>query len=287
MSPSPSSLVQLLHPWMRGLLWVAGGLVFIAGIQLFILTDETDRYFAWTIQPPLTAAFLGAAYWSSCVLELTAAREHAWARARAAVPAALLFTTLTLIATLIHFDRFHIGADHAPETRVLTWVWIGVYTVVPPVMLLLLIRQSRTPGDDLPAERAISFWLRALISAQAVLTVAVGAMLFSLPEAMADVWPWQLTPLTARVLGAWLLGLSVAAAQVMLENEWGRARPVFISCIAFGVLQFIALARYPDSVRWDGAAIWVYLAWLVSLGLIGIYGAWNASRSMAMAHQHV
>jgi hypothetical protein len=32
----------------------------IAGIQLFVGTEHTDDYFAWTIQPPLTAAFLGA-----------------------------------------------------------------------------------------------------------------------------------------------------------------------------------------------------------------------------------
>jgi hypothetical protein len=44
---------------MRGLLLAAGALVFLAGFQLFILTEQTDLYFAWTIQPPLTAAFLG------------------------------------------------------------------------------------------------------------------------------------------------------------------------------------------------------------------------------------
>ena len=41
---------------MRGLLWVAGVLVFLAGVQLLFFTERTATHFAWTIQPPLTAA---------------------------------------------------------------------------------------------------------------------------------------------------------------------------------------------------------------------------------------
>jgi hypothetical protein len=35
--------------------------VLLAGLQLFVFATETDRFFAWTIASPLTAAFLGAA----------------------------------------------------------------------------------------------------------------------------------------------------------------------------------------------------------------------------------
>src|SRR5262249_39055665 len=87
-------------PGMRRMLLVAGGLVFITGIQLFVLSEATDRFFAWTIKPPLTAAFLGAAYWASCGTELLAARQRIWANARIAVPAVLIFTGLTLLVTL-------------------------------------------------------------------------------------------------------------------------------------------------------------------------------------------
>jgi hypothetical protein len=44
----------------RVVLFVVIVLVFLASIQLFILSEQTDRYFAWTIVPPLTAAFIGA-----------------------------------------------------------------------------------------------------------------------------------------------------------------------------------------------------------------------------------
>jgi hypothetical protein len=50
---------------MRWLLLTAAALVLLAGLQLFVFTERTDTYFAWTIINPLAAAFLGAAYWAS------------------------------------------------------------------------------------------------------------------------------------------------------------------------------------------------------------------------------
>lgn len=67
-------------PGMRRLLYVNSTLVLIIGIPLYLLSERTDTYFAWTIDPPLTAAALGAGYWASFVLELLSAREGRWAR---------------------------------------------------------------------------------------------------------------------------------------------------------------------------------------------------------------
>ena len=43
-------------------------LLFIAGIQLFVLSGQTDTYFAWTFAAPFSAAFMGAGYWAAMVL---------------------------------------------------------------------------------------------------------------------------------------------------------------------------------------------------------------------------
>lgn len=64
---------------------------FLIGLPLVLLTTQTAAYFAWTIEPPMTAAFLGANYWSSALLTLLAARETLWARGRVAVSVALAF----------------------------------------------------------------------------------------------------------------------------------------------------------------------------------------------------
>jgi hypothetical protein len=38
-------------------------LVSSVGVFTFVLSGSTERLFAWPIEPPLTAAFLGANYW--------------------------------------------------------------------------------------------------------------------------------------------------------------------------------------------------------------------------------
>ena len=267
-----ASPIQPVHPGMRRMLWIASGLVLIVGIQLFVLTEQTERFFAWTIKNPLTAAFLGAAYWSAAVLEALAARQTAWARARPAVPAVLLFTGLTLAATLLHLGEFHLGPEQALETRILTLIWLGVYLIVPPTLLGLLFLQSRVPGAEPPVERSLPVWLRGLVSVQSALLVAVGALLYVVPQQASHVWPWPLTVLGARAIGAWLLGLGVAAAQVMLEADWCRVRPVAGACLAFALLQGLVLARYPAGVAWAGAPAWIFIAFLVSLLALGVYG---------------
>lgn len=272
MTSAEMTSAQPLHPWLRRLLWVAAGLVVIVGFQLFVLSEQTDRYFAWTIKNPLTAAFLGAAYWSSAVLEAMAARQTLWSRARAAVPAVLLFTILTLVATLTHIDQFHLGPEAAPETRLLTLVWLGVYCVVPPALLLALLLQMRVPGAEPPVRRRLPIWLRAVVAAQSALMVALGALLFATPTTAEHVWPWPLTILAARAIGAWLLGLGIAAAQVMLEAEWTRVWPVSAACVTFALLQGVVLARYPDRFAWESAAGWGYVIFLASLLALGLYG---------------
>src|SRR5919199_1250755 len=107
--------VPVLRP-MRALLVVFGVLTLLAVAALFVRPETTDRYFAWTIKPPVTAAFLGAAYLAGCTLVVLSLRAVAWAHARAAVVTILVFTVLTLVATVVHLDRFHLQVDR-PAAR--------------------------------------------------------------------------------------------------------------------------------------------------------------------------
>jgi hypothetical protein len=124
---------------MRRILNVAGTLVFLAAIQLFVLSTAMDRFFAWTIGVPLTAAFLGAGYWASVALEWLAAREKTWVHVRGAVPAVFVFTTLTTVVTFLHLDLFHLDASIPLFTRIVTWGWIAIYVLMPPALHLILV----------------------------------------------------------------------------------------------------------------------------------------------------
>ena len=70
-----SSSARPLISGMRAMFVVSCVTVSLAGFQLFVLSEYTDRFFAWTIDVPLTAAFLGASYWGSFALELVASQN--------------------------------------------------------------------------------------------------------------------------------------------------------------------------------------------------------------------
>jgi hypothetical protein len=207
---------------MRRLLFTAAVLVLLAGIQLFVFTGRTDHFFAFTIANPLAAAFLGAGYWAAVAIEALAGRQALWASARIAVPAVLVFTVLTLAVTLTHLGQFHLGGRFAAGTQIVTVAWIAIYVLVPALMLILLLRQARTPGEDPPRASGLPAWLYVGLALQAAVLLGLGIALFAAPGAAAPLWPWALTPMMAQATGAWLISLGVAAGQALAERDARR-----------------------------------------------------------------
>jgi len=121
-------------PITRGWLNLATAVEIIAMLQLYIFSESTDKFFAWTIQVPLTAAFLGAGFGAGFILVFLYRNETLWANARVALPGVLVFTLLTLAATIIHIDKFHIVTSDDPVAVFFAWVWLFDYVVAPIVI---------------------------------------------------------------------------------------------------------------------------------------------------------
>jgi hypothetical protein len=260
-------------PAVRRLLLVAAALVFLAGVQLFVFPLRTDEWFAWTIDPPMTAVFLGACYWSAVGLELSAARARHWAGARIALPAVFAFTTVTFVVTLVHLDKFHLDDDLDLDTRLVTWAWIAVYAVVPVLMVVATLQQRRLstavpPPSGLPAPVQA-----ALVGLAAVLLVLGSALLLD-PTWADAAWAWTLTPLTGRAVGAWLLGLGMAAAHARWLDDRASLRPLATTGVLFGVLQTSALLRHGDAVDWGGVPAYGYCAALAVITAVSLWALW-------------
>jgi hypothetical protein len=250
-------------PELRWALLVIGALVFLVGIPLILFASRTDDYFAWTIHPSLTAAYLGGVYWAACAGVVAAARRQLWADARSIIPAAFTFTTLTTIATFIHLDKFHTGSPRA-------WLWIAVYVLTPPALVILWFRQQRVAGPDPPRLKPYAPWVSAVMLVQGAVALGVGGALYIAPGDTSDIWPWTLTPLTARAVGAGLLGLAFASAWALRERDWERIGGPSISFLVFGVLELFALARFHNTVTWDDWQTWALVALLASFLVLGV-----------------
>jgi hypothetical protein len=242
-------------------------LAVIAGVELFIGASDTDRFFSWTIDPPLTAAFMGAAYWAACVLLAWAARQRDWPRARTALPPVFTIAVLLLVATLIHIDRFH----HDLYGR----FWVVVYVIVVPLLAYLIWAQPKGSGASTchGSERPLAGWLRATLGLQAAALLVFGVLLFVAPIGMHSIWPWPLTPLTGRAIGAFLCGFGVAAAFALRENDLDRLYGSALAWGTLGSLEMLAVGLHSDDVTASGLGTVVYLAFFASVLGVGAYGA--------------
>ena len=271
-----------LIPPMRWLLYVAAFLVFLAGLVLFVFPLRSAEWFAWTVNPPMTAVFLGAAYWSAAGLEVTGARSASWESARLAVWPVFVFTTLTLGVTLLHLDRFHLSPENGALAQIATWAWLAIYAMVPVAMLVvswMQIRSRRPAPTSVTAGRPVlPPALRLLMVGIAGVLLCFGVALLAIPAYAATWWPWTLSELTARAVGAWMVGLGWSAAQGQSSADLRTVRPVALTSVAFVILQALALLRYGGALAWPSAPAIGFVTVLLAIGTAGGW-AFALSRS--------
>ena len=150
----------------------------LAVVQLLLLADVADRYWAWTIRTELTAAFLGAAYAAGFVLAVVALRQETWSRIRVPVITVTVFTVLTSVATLIHLHRFHLTSG-GPVARAAAWIWLAVYLLIPLACLVVVVRQEHRRRRADVVHRPMPGWLTGLLAVEGTVLFAAGTLLFA------------------------------------------------------------------------------------------------------------
>jgi hypothetical protein len=228
----------------RALLGAFAVLTVLAFVSLFVLAENTRNSFAWTIEPPLTAAFLGAGYAAGSVLVLLSLRQSVWANVRVSFLTIFVFVVLTLVATLLHVNKMHFDDDFGALgllAKGAAWFWSAVYVVLPVAMLVLL---------------------------------------FVDPASATSVWPWPLTPFTARVTGAWLIAFGLAAALAALAGDLHRLRSATIAYTVFGALVLVSVLRYPGTVAWNRPVAWAFVVLAAAVVVTGASG-WRLAPTAA------
>jgi hypothetical protein len=282
MHAAPSTVAAPIRrtvPAMRRLLLVFCLLTAMAFGSLFVLAGNTAATFAWTIQPPVTAAFLGAGYAAGFVLVVLSLRDPVWAHSRVPVLTIFVFVVLTLVATLLHLDRMHFGADFGGLgflAKAAGWFWLAVYIVLPVAMPVVLFRQERAPGADPAPRRPVPGLLRGALGMESAVLLVVGALLFVVPTTVTWLWPWELTPFTGRVVAAWLLAFGLATALASVAGDLERLRTAAIAYTTFGVLVLVTVLRFSGSIDWGAPVTWVFLAVTLAMAATGAVGWWSA-----------
>lgn len=243
----------------------------LGAVQLYLFPNDTDRFFAWTLAPPLSATFMGAGFAAGVVLSFLSFKPQPWVVTRTAAVVICTFVFMMTIATFLHLDKMHLQSDHL-TARVAAWLWVVVYVVVPPALAIPLVRQWRHQGADPPRFDPMPTALRYALATQGTLMAALGMTVFVAPVELDEIWPWQLTALAGRALAAWLISIGVAGVWAAYEKDLTRTRPAAITFTIAGALWLLGAARGSNDMRWERPSAWVYLVMAaVSIGL----GAWG------------
>ena len=245
----------------------------LGSVVLFLHPGETDRRFAWTIDSRMTAMVMGAGYGSALYFFASVLSERRWHRVALGFLPTSVFTAMMLGATLLHWDRFRHGS--APF-RLWFWVYLITPILVPAVWLVNRRRDPRTPE-----ERDATFprWIRGAMVAAGVGILVVAAWLYVWPGSAIGVWPWALTPLTARAVAAFVALPGVAWLAIAADGRWSAAR-VMLTTVAIGlVMLLIAVARAWDEFDHTNLLSVIYVAGLAAtLATIAALGVWMRVR---------
>ena len=248
--------------------WASGIIVAIlipALIVLCGLPDRTAELWAWTFKPDMTAIFMGSGYGAGAYFFTRVATARQWHTVSVGVLSAALFAALMLVVTLIHYDRFNHG--DAPFLAAFAFYgWVVVYIAAPPLVGWLWLRNQRldprvrAPGDPVVPRAAIL--VARLVGGCAVLAAAV--FLIS-PSTAIDVWPWTLTPLTARVLACFIAQVGIGALLLSLDERWSAWRVLLQTFLVATVLLLVGSARAWSDFDQDEPSTWLFLGGLVAL----------------------
>ena len=223
-----------------------------AFVLLYVWPNDTGRRFRpGRSNPPRTQSCWPAAYAGAPFTRVVQAQQ--WHLIKLGFLPVTAFASLLGIATILHWDRFN-------HSHVSFFAWAALYFTTPFLVIAVWLRNRRTdPAVAESNEVVIPQLIRLVIGVVGVGTLAVSLLLFLRPDLMIRLWPWMLTPLTARVVGAMfalpaVVGLGIAGQRDLLAGHSPGARGVLHSldpdCDRTGMEQFRPVAADHLGLRW-------------------------------------
>jgi len=117
-----------------------------------------------------------------------------------------------------------------------------------------------------------------------MIMLVIGVGLFLLPAQAAPLWPWPLTPLTARMIGAFYLAFAVSLFAAAKEDDYGRVLVATAAYVVFAVLQFANFIRYPI-MDWGRQQVWLLAGAMAALFVVAAFlFVFNDSHFLASAN---
>ena len=229
----------------------------VAFLVLYPSPSDTHRWFAWTIKPTMTPMVLGSAYLGGAYFFVRVLGARRWHTVKNGFIPVTLFALCLGIATIIHWDKFN--HDH-----IAFWIWAALYFTTPFLVLAVFVLNRRLDPEPTSDDLRIPTSARVVSALVGLAALCLGAYLYLFPSHAIDLWPWQLTPLTARVMGAVLM-LGVVGLLIAGDPRWSSARIMLQVAQIMIVLILLGAIRAHD--EFDSSRP---MTWMLGIGLTAV-----------------
>jgi hypothetical protein len=247
----------------RLVLIVVVPVLILAFLILYVFPDQYGDRFAWKIQPNVTSLLIGSGYLGGAYMFVFAIFGRKWHRVKAAFPPVTSFTIMMLLATFLHWDRFDIN-------HLAFQLWLILYIITPFLIPYLWIKNHTTdPGTPEPDDLEVPAFAKWAFLAFGIASVIWAVVMFLAPQFAINIWPWKLSPLTARVLGGWFSLLGIGGLFTSRDPRWSAWRiplqsiALWASLVVIGA--FMNPGDFPGGV-WNSFTIGTLLSVLALVG---------------------
>ncbi len=124
---------------------------------LFFMPEQSGIRFAWPIQSPMTAAYMGAGYLGGAWLFANVVFRRRWHRVASGFWSVTAFTWAMLLATVLHWDRF--DPTHPPFQ-----LWLDLYILTPLLVpFVWSLNRSADTGVPEPGDPVVPATVRRVL----------------------------------------------------------------------------------------------------------------------------
>jgi hypothetical protein len=214
---------------------------------------DTKRLFAWHITPNMSPMVLGSVYLGGAYFFVRVIRAQQWHQVAGGFLPVATFAGLMGVTTVLHWNRFI-------HSNLAFWLWVGLYFTTPVLVLAVFLHNQRQYRRASESDLLLSKAAATVIVLAATLSAAMSVLLYLFPHRAISIWPWQLTPLTARMLAA-IFALGIAGFGALRERRWSAAR--ILLQVAGVMLALILIAGLRAHREFDSGRP---LTWLFTAG---------------------
>ncbi|MBI5879487.1 MAG: hypothetical protein HZB53_17700 [Chloroflexi bacterium] len=252
--------------------WVPGIVSII--LLLFVPSWAVDG-FAWAVPVRMSQVFIAFSLIYRSGFFGSVFRGMSWRRLRYMFAGNFAFSMVLLTTTFLHPDKFRFDLPTG-------WIWLFLYLEEPIWMVLLYREAEKHVLPRIEKPNPLAGGLRFLLAAQAIVLGGAGGMMFVSPAALANIWPWDLAPVTARVAAGFLIAFCIWSVTLAARDDWEEVKFGMQMNLLWYALVLVSYLVFISEVRWDRMLALPFPIVLASLlAALGAAYVWQERRAGA------